>query len=75
MDALHIGKLDAAITTTVTQDMKDFISERASQFRCSAAEIHREAVYIGLTGMGYSAHVAKDMAEAMAYQAAKVSEK
>lgn len=71
---LHIGKLSKEISCTVTDEFSEMLTDRSRAHHCSASVLIREALYAAFTGDSFSAHVAKDMAVALAVLPAKLPE-
>jgi len=74
MTTAHIGKLSKEISTTVTDEFAELLSDRARAANCKPSDLIREGMYLLLTGDSYSGHVAKDMSNAFKNLPEKVAE-
>ena len=61
---LHIGKLTKEVSTTVTEEFAELMTERARLSNCKLADVIREGLYMLFTSDTYSGHVAKDRSAA-----------
>ena len=68
--ALHHGKLTIVAKTKVTEAMHELLIERARIAKCPPSDLLRDALYVVLTGISYSDHVANDRRSAMQMQGA-----
>ena len=66
--ALHIGKLTEEAKFTLTPQMHDLVADRARIARCNPSDLYRDAIYLAITGMTYSDHVANDRRLALTNQ-------
>lgn len=66
--ALHTGKLDWRIDTSVTEEMCDAIATKAHALGIPKADFVRELLFLGMTQETYTFHVAKDKAAAIKAQ-------
>jgi len=74
MTTAHIGKLSKEISTTVTDEFAELLSDRAHAANCKPSDLIREGMYLLLTGDSYSGHVAKDMSNAFKNLPEKLAE-
>ena len=65
MATAHIGKLSKEISTVVTDEFYELLTDRARAFNCKPSDLLRESIFLTLTGECYSSHIAKDMAAAL----------
>ena len=70
----HVGKLSKEISTTVTDEFAELLADRARAANCKPSDLMREGLFLLLTGDTYSAHVAKDMANAFTFPSANLPE-
>lgn len=75
MDGLHIGKLTEEAKFTLPAQMHDLISDRARIARCNPSDLYRDAIYLAVTGMTYSDHVANDRRAALKTEVRQLADK
>ena len=73
--ALHIGKLTEEAKFTLTPQMHDLIVDRARIARCNPSDLYRDAIYLAITGMTYSDHVANDRRVALTKEGQPLADK
>ena len=73
--ALHIGKLSEEAKFTLPPQMHDLIAERARGARCNPSDLYRDAIYLAVTGMTYSDHVANDRRAALSMEGQQQADK
>jgi len=74
-DKLHTGKLTEEAKFTLTPQMHDLVAERARSAGCNPSDLYRDAIYLALTGMAYSDHVANDRRAALAMEVRQLAGK
>ena len=74
-DALHIGKLTEEAKFTLTPQMHDLVAERARAAGCNPSDLYRDAIFLALTGMAYSDHVANDRRAALKVEVRQLGDK
>lgn len=72
---LHIGKLTEEAKFTLTPQMHDLASERARSAGCNPSDLYRDALFLVLTGMTYSDHVANDRRAALGMEVRQLGDK
>jgi hypothetical protein len=75
MEALHIGKLTEEAKFTLTPQMQDLIAERARGARCHPSDLCRDAIYLVMTGVSYTDHVANDRRAALSMEGQPLADK
>ena len=75
IEALHIGKLTEEAKFTLPAQMHDLIADRARIARCNPSDLYRDAIYLAVTGMTYSDHVANDRRAALSVEGQKQGDK
>lgn len=74
-EALHTGKLTEEAKFTLPPQMHDLITERARSAGCNPSDLYRDALYLAVTGMAYSDHVANDRRAALAREGQQQGDK
>lgn len=62
---LHVGKRTEEIKTLTTPQMHDLLVEKARAARCTPSELLHDVVFLVLTGMTFTDHVANDRRAAL----------
>jgi len=75
MEALHIGKLTEEAKFTLTPQMHDLIAERARKAGCNPSDLYRDSVFLAVTGISYSDHVANDRRAALTREGQPLADK
>ena len=70
--ALHVGKLDKRVETSLPEAMDAWIAKQAFELGLREADFIRELIFKGATGTIYSVHVAHDKEAAFDAQQAKL---
>lgn len=69
---LHVGKLDKRVETSLPEPMDKWVAEQAHAMGIREADLLRELIFKGATGIIYSVHVANDKEAAFEAQQAKL---
>ena len=72
--ALHAGKLDKRVETSLPEAMDTWIAAQAHALGLREADFIRELIFKGATGTIYSVHVANDRAASFEAQRAVLRE-
>ena len=72
---LHTGKLTEEAKFTLPTQMHDLIADRARSAGCNPSDLYRDALYLAVTGMAYSDHVANDRRAALKVEVRLLADK